>query len=68
VTGIAFAGRMFVAEGGIYSEDTVRNILKSQVHFCSLEFKDTQQMQFVELLHKVALFLLISVGVLMGAL
>lgn len=46
-TGIAFAGRMFVAEGGAYPEDTVQNILKSQVHFCSLQFKGTLQMQFV---------------------
>ena len=47
MTGIAFAGRMLVAEGGVYPEDTVRNILKSQVRFCSLQFKDTLQMQFV---------------------
>lgn len=47
MTGIAFAGRMLVAEGGVYPEDTVKNILKSQVHFCSLQFKDTLQMQFV---------------------
>lgn len=39
MTGIAFADRMFVAEGGAYPEDTVRNILKSQVHFCSCNLK-----------------------------
>lgn len=47
VTGIASAGRMFVAEGGAYPEDTVGNVSKSQVHFCSLQFKDTLQMQLV---------------------
>lgn len=47
MTGIAFAGRMLGTEGGAYPEDTVRNVLKSQVHFCSLQFKDTLQMQFV---------------------
>lgn len=46
VTGIALLAS-FVAEGGAYPEDTVKNILKSQVRFCSLQFKDTLQMQFV---------------------
>lgn len=51
-TGIAFAGRTFASEGGAYSEDTVRNILKSQVHFCALQFKGTWWTKFVWLFTK----------------